>query len=141
MKHPPGEVSCPDISQHCKKKENYAQASSPKITYITYIITVEPRYNVVLGTMKITLLYQVSHYIRVIKQRNIKCWDQQNYLVITGFCYIRPLYNEVPLYYELSPNNRNLGKIFCECSEYGVFYCSEYPSMGYFTISFQRNYI
>ena len=48
--------------------------------------------------MKITLLYQVSHYIRVKKQRNIKSWDQQNYLVIRGFCYIRPLYNEVPLY-------------------------------------------
>ena len=50
-------------------------------------------------TRKITLLYQVSHYIRVQKQRNIKSWDQQNYLVITGFCYIRPLYNEVPLYF------------------------------------------
>ena len=50
-------------------------------------------------TMKITLLhvYQVSHYIRVKKQRNIKSWDQRNYLVIRGFCYIRPLYNEVPL--------------------------------------------
>ena len=48
--------------------------------------------------MTITLLYQVSHYIRVQKQRNIKSWDQQNYLVIRGFCYIRPLYNEVPLY-------------------------------------------
>ena len=60
--------------------------------------TVEPRYNEVLGTMKITLLYQVSHYIRVKKQRNIKSWDQQNDLVIRGFCYIRPLYNEVPLY-------------------------------------------
>ena len=47
--------------------------------------TVEPRYNEVLGTMKITLLYQVSHYIRVKKQRNIKNWDQQNYLVIRGF--------------------------------------------------------
>ena len=58
----------------------------------------EPHYNEVLGTIKITLLYQVSHYIRVKKQRNIKSWDQQNYLVITGFCYIRPLYNEVPLY-------------------------------------------
>ena len=64
-----------------------------------YSITVEPLYNEVLGTMKITLLYQVSHYIRVKKQRNIKSWDQQNYLVIKGFCYIRPLYNEVPLYY------------------------------------------
>ena len=60
--------------------------------------TVEPLYNEVLGTMKITLLYQVSHYIRVKKQRNIKSWDQQNYLVIRGFCYIRPHYNEVPLY-------------------------------------------
>ena len=58
----------------------------------------EPHYNEVLGTMKIALLYQVSHYIRVKKQRNIKRWDQQNYLVIRGFCYIRPLYNEVPLY-------------------------------------------
>ena len=48
--------------------------------------------------MKITLLYQVSHYIRVKKQRNVKSWDQQNYLVIRGFCYIRPVYNEVPLY-------------------------------------------
>ena len=28
--------------------------------------------------MKITLLYQVSCYIRVEKQRNIKSWDQQN---------------------------------------------------------------
>ena len=61
----------------------------------------EPRYNKVLGIMKITLLYQVSHYIRVRKQRNIKSWDQQNYLVIRGFCYIRPLYNEVPLYYRI----------------------------------------
>ena len=60
--------------------------------------TVEPLYNEVLGTMKITLLYQVSHYIRVKTQRNIKSWDQQNDLVIRGFCYIRPLYNEVPLY-------------------------------------------
>ena len=60
-------------------------------------------YNEVLGTMKITLLYQVSHYIRAKKQRNIKSWDQQNYLVIRGFCYIRPLYNEVPLYYYFSP--------------------------------------
>ena len=61
--------------------------------------TVEPRYNEVRGTMKITLLYRVSHYIRVKKLRNIKSWDQENYLVIRGFCYIRPLYNEVPLYY------------------------------------------
>ena len=37
--------------------------------------TVELHYNEVLGTKKITLLYQVSHYIRVKKQRNIKSWD------------------------------------------------------------------
>ena len=65
--------------------------------------TVKPHYNEVLGTMKITLLYQVSHYIRVKKLRIIKSWDQQNYLVIRGFCYIRPLYNEVPLYYLVAP--------------------------------------
>ena len=54
-------------------------------------------YNEVLGTMNITLLYQVI--IRVKKTtKNIKSWDQKNYLVIKGFCYIRPLYNEVPLY-------------------------------------------
>ena len=52
------------------------------------LYTVEPRYNEVLGTIKITLLYQVSHYMRVKIQRNIKNWDQQNYLVIRGFCYI-----------------------------------------------------
>ena len=50
-------------------------------------------YNEVLGTMKMTLVYQVSHYIRVKKQNKyLKTWDQQE------FCYIRPLYNEVPLY-------------------------------------------
>ena len=47
--------------------------------------TVEPRYNDVLGTMKMYLLYQVSHYIRVKKQGNIKSWDQQNYFDIGGF--------------------------------------------------------
>ena len=31
-----------------------------------------PRYNEVLGTIKITLLYQVSHYIRVKKTRKYK---------------------------------------------------------------------
>ena len=69
--------------------------------YHLFVGTVEPLYNEVLGTMKITLLYQVSHYIRVKKLRNIKSWDQQNYLVIRGFCYIRPRYNEVPLYMHL----------------------------------------
>ena len=52
------------------------------IIFLCFRITLEPRYNEVLGTLKITLLYQDSHYIRVKKQRNIKSWDQQNYLVI-----------------------------------------------------------
>ena len=77
------------------------QAWHSTCTIIHERTTVEPRYNEVLGTMKITFLYQVSHYIRV-KNRNIKSWDQQNYLVIRGFCYIWPLYNEVPLYIHVS---------------------------------------
>ena len=32
------------------------------------------------------------------KKRNIKSCDQLNHLVVRGFSYIRPLYNEVPLY-------------------------------------------
>ena len=63
-----------------------------------WAITVEPPYNEVLGTMKITLSYQVSRYIRVKIQRNTKSRDQQNDLATRGFCYIRPLYNEAPLY-------------------------------------------
>ena len=64
--------------------------------------TVEPRYYEVLGTMKITLLYQVSHYIRVKKTKKYKelgpaklpCYKRV-------LLYIRPLYNEVPLYKHL----------------------------------------
>ena len=48
-----------------------------------------PRYNENLKTRTIALLYQVSHYIRVQKQRNIKSWYQQYHLVIREFCYIR----------------------------------------------------
>ena len=59
--------------------------------------TVGPHYNKVIGTMKIALLYPVSHYIRVKTERNIKSWHQQHYLVARGFCYIRPSYNRVPL--------------------------------------------
>ena len=36
------------------------------------ISTVEPHYNEVLGTMKITLFYQVYHYIRVKKTKKYK---------------------------------------------------------------------
>ena len=49
----------------------------------------ESRYNKVLVTMEITCYT----CIRVNKQKNIKSWDQQNLL-----CYIRAIYNEVPLY-------------------------------------------
>ena len=52
--------------------------SSPEYTWVGVYWKsniVEPCYKEVLGTMKITLLYQVSHYIRVKKQRNIKSQD------------------------------------------------------------------
>ena len=54
--------------------------------------------NEVLGTMKITLLYKVSHYIRVKKTKKYKeLGPAKRPCYIRGFCYIRPLY-EVPLY-------------------------------------------
>ena len=88
---------------------------SCKSCHCTHGCTVEPLYNEVLGTMKITLLYQVSHYIRVKKQRNIKSWDQQNYLVIGGFCYIRPRYNEVPLYCDCNINLHYYSRAWLYC--------------------------
>ena len=50
--------------------------------------TVEPHYNEVLGTMNITLLYQVSHYIRVKKLKYKELGPAK-----------LPCYNEVPLYH------------------------------------------
>ena len=44
-------------------------ASRSKVNNLKYMYTVEPHYNEVLGTMKITLLYQVSHYIRGKKKK------------------------------------------------------------------------
>ena len=35
------------------------------------------------------------------KTKKYKELDLQNYLVMRGFCYIRPLYNEVPLYKQM----------------------------------------
>ena len=53
--------------------------------------------------LKLEALYSGTMKMFVMKmlviQRNIKSWDQQNYPVIREFCYIRPLYNEVPLYF------------------------------------------
>ena len=90
--------------------------------------TVEPRYNEVLGTVKITLLYQVSHYIRV-KKTETKSWDQQNYLVIRGFCYIWPLYNEVPLYYQILCNMYRMFVHRCTLL-YISWYLSQIHQMG-----------
>ena len=46
--------------------------------------TLKPRYNEVTGTMKITLLHQVSHYkhCKGRKTKKYKEQDQKNYLVI-----------------------------------------------------------
>ena len=60
------------------------------------VCTVEPCYNEVLGTMKITLLYQVSHYVRV-KTEILRAGTSKMTLLYRGFCYIRSLYNEVRL--------------------------------------------
>ena len=58
---------------------------------ISLINTVEPRYNEVLGTMKSTLLYRVSHYIMVKKTKKYKelgpvklhCYNKRALLYLT----------------------------------------------------------
>ena len=75
---PKGRFMHNTLDIHVRVAETYQIEAEPS----TDECTVEPRYNEVLGTIKITLFIQVSHYIRVKKQRNIKSWDQQNYLVI-----------------------------------------------------------
>ena len=64
--------------------------------------TVEPRYNEVLGTMKITLLYQVSCYIRVKTKKYKELGPAKLPCYKRVLLYIRPLYNKVSLYNELS---------------------------------------
>ena len=64
------------------------------------LITVEPLYNEVIGTMKITFVISSFSLYQGKETKIYKSWDQQNYLVIRGFCYIRPRYNEVPLYHQ-----------------------------------------
>ena len=44
-------------------------------------------------------LYQVSHYIRVKKTKRYKELGPAKLPHKRGFCYIRPRYNEVPLYF------------------------------------------
>ena len=61
--------------------------------------TVEPLYNEVLGTMKITLLYQVSHYIRVKKTKKYKELGPAKLPCYKRILLYISLYNEVPLYY------------------------------------------
>ena len=65
--------------------------------------------------------WKLPCYIRFLisGQRNIKSWDQQNYLVIRGFCYIGPLYNKVTLYIENVPYTvkSNKGQILAVYSE------------------------
>ena len=56
----------------CALSTGYRQCSETRTEALTGVVqcsnTVETRYNEVLGTMKITLLYQVSH-IRVKKNK------------------------------------------------------------------------
>ena len=63
--------------------------------------TVDSRYNS-LGPVKLLchikmLLYPGYKNNKI--QRNFELWDQENYFVISRFCYISVLYNESPLYY------------------------------------------
>ena len=55
------------------------------VNHHNIINTVEPRYNEILGTMKIILLYQVSHYIRV--KKNTKKYKKLGPANLP--CYIR----------------------------------------------------
>ena len=50
---------------YCWVKFFFLPTYLPYFSVARYSNTVEPHYNEVLGTMKITLLYQVSHCIRV----------------------------------------------------------------------------
>ena len=49
-----------------------AENGVSRAAHTQYAYTVEPRYNEALGTMKFTLLYRVSHYIRVKKTKKYK---------------------------------------------------------------------
>ena len=88
-------------------------------------------YNEVLGTIKITVVIFRFFIISVVqKQRNIKSWDQQSYLVIRGFCYLRPLYNEVPLYFQTGGCER-IVEIFLKAVKHlGGIYSKVIPSQA-----------
>ena len=112
------DLSHQDLTRQLAKQWKFLSEDEKKAS------TVEPLYNEVLGTMKITLLYQVSHYIRVKKKEYIKSWDQQNYLVIRGFCYIRPRYNEVPLYHTATMAAAAAANVVqgCESSDFNLIF-------------------
>ena len=90
---------------------------------ILYYCAVEPRYNEVLEIVRIAL-YLVSHCVRAIKLRNIRCWEQWNCLVVRGLCYIRPLCSEVPLYYPSPACFFFAGEDFYKREYYCLFYVS-----------------
>ena len=58
----------------------------------------EPHYDEVLGAMGVALLCRVSHCVGVKGQGSIGSWDRQGGRLVGGFCDIRPLYDEVPLF-------------------------------------------
>ena len=61
-----------DVQYFPVQKSHVFATESPPSALFGTPHTVEPRYNKVLGTMKITLLYQVSHYIRIKKPKKYK---------------------------------------------------------------------
>ena len=69
------------------------------------LITVETRYNEILGTEKFCLLYQIFCYISSKKtiqnKENIFIGTGEISLLYQVFCYIRSLYIEFPLYFVL----------------------------------------
>ena len=84
-------------------KHTHTHTTYPKSDQIEWNVPIILQWNLIitrsLGPWKLPC------YIRFLitcisgLKKNTKGWDQQNDLVIRGFCYIRPLYNEVPLYY------------------------------------------
>ena len=45
-------------------------------------------------------------------QRNFELWDQENYFVVSGFCYVSVLYNESPLYIDGDNGSLNFNFLF-----------------------------
>ena len=86
------QTSALNIFMYNKKSGKEIRIDFPNKTYLLKSTIVKLRYNADLGIMKITLLYPVSH-IRV-KAKKCKIYLDT---CVRGFCYIRPLYNEVPV--------------------------------------------